>query len=67
MVLYEGTQISRLAEPVTNTGEPENMVRKALLAVALIALLFSSIGCHTVQGVGRDITWVGEKIGEVFD
>jgi len=43
------------------------MVSKVLLVVALIVVLLSSIGCHTVQGVGRDITWVGEKVGEVFD
>ena len=67
MVLRDYVQMLRLAELVTDKGEPENMVRKVLLAVASIVLLLSSIGCHTVQGVGRDITWVGEKVGEVFE
>jgi predicted small secreted protein len=43
------------------------MVRKVLLAVLLAVLAYSLIGCQTVQGVGRDITWVGEKVGDIFD
>ncbi len=43
------------------------MVRKALLAVVLIVMMFSLIGCQTVQGLGEDVKWVGEKGAEVLD
>ena len=37
------------------------MVRKMLLVMVLIVMLFSVISCQTVQGIGADIQWVGEK------
>ena len=43
------------------------MVRKMLLVIALIGVLFVLIGCQTVQGIGGDITWMGEKGAEVLD
>ncbi len=43
------------------------MAKKLLLIVALIILTFSMIGCQTVQGLGRDIEWTGEKGAEVLD
>jgi predicted small secreted protein len=43
------------------------MLKKALLAVLLIAVMFSFIGCQTVQGLGEDITWVGERGAEVVE
>lgn len=43
------------------------MVRKALLAVVLIVMMVSLIGCQTVQGLGEDVKWVGEKGAEVLD
>jgi len=43
------------------------MVRKALLAVVLIVMMFSLIGCQTVQGLGEDIKWTGEKGAEILD
>jgi predicted small secreted protein len=43
------------------------MVRKMLLVIALIGLVFLLVGCQTVQGVGGDITWIGEKGAEVLD
>ena len=42
------------------------MLKKALLVVALIVVVFSSVGCHTVQGLGEDIKWTGEKGAEVL-
>ena len=36
------------------------MVKKYLLVVALIFVMLSLAGCQTVQGLGRDITWIGE-------
>ena len=39
------------------------MVRRIFLLVALAIIVFSLIGCQTVQGIGKDITSVG-KAGE---
>ena len=36
------------------------MVRKALLIIALIIAVFTVVSCQTVQGIGHDITWIGE-------
>ena len=47
--------------------EFEKMFRKVLLVLALIVLSFSLIGCQTVQGVGGDITWTGEKVAEILE
>ena len=52
---------------ITNKGEPEKMVRKVFLVVALIVLIFSLIGCQTVQGLGEDIKWTGEKGAEILE
>ncbi len=43
------------------------MVKKALLLVALVILVFSLIGCQTVQGLGGDIKWTGEKGAEILE
>ena len=43
------------------------MLKKILLAVALIFAAFSFTGCQTVQGVGRDITWAGKAGAEALD
>ena len=42
------------------------MVRKVLLVIVLIVVSFSLIGCQTVQGLGEDIKWTGEKGAEVL-
>lgn len=39
----------------------ENMMRKVLIAAVLILMLFSLVSCRTVQGIGKDIQWIGEK------
>jgi predicted small secreted protein len=41
------------------------MARKVLLLVILIVTVFAIIGCQTVQGIGEDIKWTGEKGAEV--
>lgn len=38
------------------------MVRKILLIVALILLVFSFIGCETFKGMGRDVKTAGEAV-----
>ena len=43
------------------------MIKKALLLVALVILVFSLIGCQTVQGLGGDIKWTGEKAAEILE
>jgi predicted small secreted protein len=43
------------------------MVRKVLLVVALVVVVFSLVGCRTIEGLGEDISWIGEKGAEAFD
>lgn len=43
------------------------MVKKIILLLVLILVTASLIGCQTVQGIGRDITWTGEAGAEVVD
>lgn len=43
------------------------MVRKVLLVLALVVVVFSLVGCSTVQGLGEDIKWTGEKAAEIVD
>ena len=43
------------------------MVKKVLLVVALIVVMFSLMSCQTVQGLGGDITWTGEKTAELLE
>ena len=43
------------------------MIRRVLLLVALVIVVFSLLGCQTVQGIGEDITWVGEKGSELVE
>jgi predicted small secreted protein len=37
------------------------MVRKIIIVLALIITVVSFAGCKTVQGIGKDIQWIGEK------
>lgn len=43
------------------------MFRRLLLVLVLIIVVFSLVGCQTVQGIGRDIEWIGEKGAEILD
>ncbi len=43
------------------------MAKKVFLVIALIVLMFSLVGCQTVQGLGEDVTWVGEKGAELLE
>jgi predicted small secreted protein len=43
------------------------MVRKVLLVLALVVVLFSLVGCQTIKGLGEDIKWVGEKASELVE
>ena len=39
----------------------EKMMRKVLIVAVLVVMLFSLVSCQTVQGIGKDIQWIGEK------
>ncbi len=41
------------------------MLRRVFLAAVLFAVSLALIGCQTVQGLGKDIEWVGQKGSEV--
>jgi predicted small secreted protein len=43
------------------------MIRKVFLVVVLIVMLFSLVSCQTVQGIGADIQWIGEKSEEAIE
>lgn len=43
------------------------MVRKILLALALIAILFVSLSCQTIEGLGRDLEWIGQQMGQAVE
>ncbi len=43
------------------------MARKVILIVALLLMTFSFVGCQTVQGLGRDITWTGEAVADMLE
>lgn len=47
--------------------DSENMVKKASVVVVLVIMVFSSVGCHTLQGLGDDIRWIGEKGEEIME
>jgi predicted small secreted protein len=47
--------------------EFEKMAKKLLLLAALIIVIFVAVGCQTVQGLGGDITWTGEKSAELLE
>jgi predicted small secreted protein len=43
------------------------MVKKTLLIVALIIVLFSLFGCQTAQGLKGDASYIGDKTAEIID
>ena len=43
------------------------MLKKTCLVLLLVFIVFSLTGCGTVQGVGDDIKWVGEKGAEIIE
>jgi predicted small secreted protein len=47
--------------------ESRKMVRKVILVFALVVVVFSLVGCQTIQGLGEDIKWIGEKGSEIVN
>ena len=43
------------------------MIRKVFLVVVLTVMLFSLVSFQTVQGIGADIQWIGEKGEETLE
>jgi len=43
------------------------MFTRMILVGVLLGYLAVLAGCGTVEGIGRDITWLGEKGAEVFE
>ncbi|MHC4581325.1 MAG: entericidin A/B family lipoprotein [Planctomycetota bacterium] len=43
------------------------MVKKVLLTIALVVVILWVVGCQTVQGIGNDITWVGQKGQDIVE
>ncbi len=44
----------------------ERMIRKILLVTALVIVGTLFVGCHTIQGVGHDITAVGQAAEQMI-
>ena len=65
LVEYWESNLCRI-KPERRRG-PEKMVRKVLLVAALIVMVFSLMGCQTVQGIGADIQWIGQKSEEAIE
>ena len=40
------------------------MVRKTFLWISLVVIMVSLVGCQTIQGLGRDLEWLGGKTTE---
>ena len=47
--------------------EFKKMAKKIILYVILIVLSISLMSCQTIQGVGGDIQWTGEKGAELLE
>jgi len=43
------------------------MGRKLLLGLILGWLLFVLLGCHTMEGLKEDVTFIGDKAAEIID
>jgi len=43
------------------------MVKRTLLLIALIMVMFSVIGCQTAKGVKEDAQFIGDKTYEILD
>ncbi len=43
------------------------MIKKTFLITLLIVTALMLFGCQTVQGIGGDIQWIGEKSAELLE
>jgi predicted small secreted protein len=42
------------------------MLKKLVLLTMMLILTVFLVGCNTVQGIGKDIEWTGQKGAEVI-
>jgi len=42
------------------------MLKKLLLVITLLILTLVLTSCNTVQGLGKDIEWTGQKGAEIL-
>jgi predicted small secreted protein len=43
------------------------MIRRIILGLVLFILVFSLASCQTVQGIGQDITWMGQAGADILE
>ncbi|MCP4257193.1 MAG: entericidin [Planctomycetes bacterium] len=43
------------------------MIKRILLSVILIFVVFILIGCQTAEGIKGDVTFIGDKTTEILD
>ncbi len=43
------------------------MIKRILLSVTLIIVVFTLFGCQTAEGLKGDITFIGDKTTEIMD
>jgi predicted small secreted protein len=46
--------------------EFKKMAKKIILCIILIILGLSLTGCQTIEGIGGDIKWTGQKGAEIL-
>lgn len=47
--------------------EYKKMTKKIILCIILVIVVFSLVGCQTVQGVGGDIQWTARACAGVLE
>lgn len=45
----------------------KKMAKKIILSIILVIVVFSQIGCQTLQGVGGDLQWSARKCAGVLE
>lgn len=40
---------------------------KKVIVLILLLVIFALTGCQTVQGLGEDVKWTGEKGAEILE
>lgn len=43
------------------------MIKKILLALLLTGFIYCACGCQTLEGMGKDIDWVGQKMSDAVN
>lgn len=43
------------------------MIKKILLALLLICFIHCATGCQTIEGLGKDLGWIGRQMGRAVE